>query len=175
MTDAFTRELMEVSRGLLGPGFNFGPVLAHAPAVLEQYLNCRTALSRAALEAKQRARIALAVAEFLGSNYCLSAHCVSATFLGMSHEEIDGARQGFSSDPQTQALLSFVKALLRQNGAIQDDLFHDLQNNGFTDGDIIEIVANVALNYFENILNISLCTDGKIILFNAEKRRASET
>jgi len=165
---------MGFSRRLLGPGFDFGPLLAHSPPVLEEYLKCRKSLARGSLDDKQRAQIALEASEFLGSNYCLSAHYVSAKFLGMSPEEIDGARQGISADPKTQALLSFVKALLGENGAIQDNLFHDLQNHGFTDGEIIEIVANVAMNYFDNILNTSLRTEGKIILFNSEKGPACE-
>jgi len=49
-------------------------LIANSPAALEGYLGLSGALNKGALPAPTRERIALAVAEINGCNYCLSAH-----------------------------------------------------------------------------------------------------
>ena len=72
-----------------------------SPAALQGYLGLSGALGEGALPAATRERIALAVAEINGCDYCLSAH----TYLGRNLAKLDDAeiaanRNGASNDPK---------------------------------------------------------------------------
>ena len=79
-----------------------------SPAALQGYLGLNGALARS-LDVRTRERIALAVAEVNGCDYCLSAH----TYLGLNLAKIDAAeialnRRGASSDAKAHAAVSFA-------------------------------------------------------------------
>lgn len=57
---------------------NLFRTVANSPATLEGYLGLNGALAKVALDGKTRERVALAVSEINGCNYCLSAHTKSA-------------------------------------------------------------------------------------------------
>ena len=75
---AGSQPLLNAVKSQLGVIPNLFRVVGNSPAALEGYLSLNTALGKGALDARTRERIALAVAEFNGCSYCLSAH----TFLG---------------------------------------------------------------------------------------------
>ena len=50
-------------------------------------------------------------------------------------------------------MLRFTQAVVLQRGEISDDDFQALRKAGFTDAQIVEIVANIALNIFSNYFN----------------------
>jgi AhpD family alkylhydroperoxidase len=85
----------------LGVVPNLMKLVGHSPAALEGYLALSGALGKGRLGAPVRERIALAVAEANGCDYCLSAH----SYLGLNlaklpAAEVDAARDGQSSDPR---------------------------------------------------------------------------
>jgi len=49
--------------------------------------------------------------------------------------------------------LSFAKQLVQKRGEIEDEEVDELRQAGYTDGEIAEIVANVALSIFTNYFN----------------------
>lgn len=65
----------------------------------------------------------------------------------MSNDEILTSREGRVSEGKTSACLPFVQGLVTQNGS--NDVA-DLRGAGFTDAEIVETIAEVALNIFEN-------------------------
>ena len=74
-----------------------------------------------ALDVKTRERIALAVAEVNGCDYCLSAHSYIALNLArISPEEIALNRQGASSDPKADAAVRFAATVARARGHVSD-------------------------------------------------------
>jgi hypothetical protein len=50
-------------------------------------------------------------------------------------------------------MLRFTQAVVLQRGEVSDDDFQALRKAGFTDAQIVEIVANIALNIFSNYFN----------------------
>jgi AhpD family alkylhydroperoxidase len=58
----------------LGVVPNLMKLVGHSPAALEGYLSLNGALAKGKLNVKLRESIALAVAEYNGCDYCLSAH-----------------------------------------------------------------------------------------------------
>ena len=71
---AAAQPLLQAVKKQLGVVPNLFRLIATSPAALEGYLGLNGALAKGALDAATRERIALAVAEFNGCDYCLSAH-----------------------------------------------------------------------------------------------------
>ncbi len=133
------------------PGFF--RLLAQAPTVLKAFVQMDECLTGGKLNAAQRERIALAIAEINGSVYGLSAHYEAARRLGLSESEISRARQAHSEDSRTETLLRFVRAVALQRGEIGDHDFEPLRQAGFGAEEMLEIIANIALNLFADYCN----------------------
>ena len=129
-------------------------LLAKSPASLNAYLQAQDALARGELPAGQREQIALAVAEINGSDYCLALHKRSAREAGLNDAEIQLSRQASADDPKTRTMLQFVQAVVLQRGRISDGDFALMRKAGFSESEIIEILASVVLNIFANYFNL---------------------
>ena len=93
-------------------------------------------------------RIALAVAEHQGSEYALSTLQRTAREAGLGLDEIALAREFDSRDEHEAVLLRFVKALLESDGAPPLHILEEAREAGWTDEQILEAVAHVALASF---------------------------
>jgi len=149
-----SQPLLAAVKQQLGMVPNLMKVLAHSPAGLNAYLGFSAATAGGTLEGADRERIALAVAEANGCEYCLSAH----TYLGknvakLSAEELDAARDARSADRRSEALLRFTRAVVDNRGQIDDSALEAFTAAGFGPDAAIEVVANVALNVFTNYVN----------------------
>jgi len=152
-TNGATSELkrsLNNSRLKLDEAPRFLQAMANSPASLRAYIRADTALMRGQLTPRQRQQVALAVAEINGSSYSLSAHYDTGKALGLTHEEMQLARNATAADPKAETMLCFTRAVVLQRGDISDEDFQALGKAGFTDAQIIEIVANIALNIFSN-------------------------
>ena len=78
-----SQPLLEAVKKQLGTAPNMFRLISNSPAALEGYLALSGALNKGTLPAQTRERIALAVAEINGCNYCLSAH----TYLGKNFRQ----------------------------------------------------------------------------------------
>jgi uncharacterized peroxidase-related enzyme len=151
---AASRPFLEAVEKQLGVVPNLFRLVANSPAALEGYLGLSGALSKGALAAQTRERIALAVAEINGCGYCLSAH----SYLGKNLAKLDDAeiaanRGGGSNDPKADAAVRFAARVTRERGHIGDDDLRAVKLAGYTDAQIIEIVQHVALNTWTNYVN----------------------
>lgn len=147
------RELLEGVQKKLGMTPNMMRTMAHSPAVLNAYLNFSGALAGGSLPARLREQIALVVGEANGCQYCLSAHSALGQMAGLSQEEILDSRRGESSESRSRAALRFASKLVSERGRVDDRELAQVRKAGFGDGEIAEIVANVALNLFTNYFN----------------------
>jgi uncharacterized peroxidase-related enzyme len=153
------KQLLDAVQAKLGMTPNLMKTLATSPAALEAYLNFNTALSAGHLDAKFREEIALAVAQANSCEYCLSAHSAIGKMAGLKPEEIATSRKAHSSDAKRDAGLQFVQALVIERAMVSDQSIAQVKAAGFSDGDIAEIVANVALNILTNYFNHVARTD----------------
>jgi AhpD family alkylhydroperoxidase len=127
--------------------------------VLDAYLGFGLALGTGHLDAKFREQIALAVGQANSCEYCLSAHTAIGKMVGLKPEEIVISREAHSADAKRDIGLQFVQKLVVQRGVVSDDAIAQVKAAGFSDGDIAEIVANVAVNIFTNYFNHVARTD----------------
>lgn len=155
-----SKPLFAAVKKQLGVVPNLMKVVGNSPTALEGYLSLNGALSKGKLDAKLRESIALAIAEFNGCNYCLSAHDYLARNVAkMSPGEIDAARIGFSDNYQDSAALHFARRVAESRGRVLDADLATLRAAGFDEGGVIEIVVTVALNVLTNYVNNVAHTD----------------
>jgi len=148
-----TKELLDGVQATLGLVPNLFRVLGNSPAALQGYLNFSGALAGGVLSAKIREQIALAVAEINDCSYCQSAHAYIGGKVGLSDEEIADARNVTASDPRTEAILNLTRSVVVERGELSDVEFKAARAARLTDAEIVETVANVALNILTNYVN----------------------
>lgn len=148
---ASVRPTLNAVQASLGIIPNLFRVTANSPAALDSLVGAIGALSKGKLNAPTREAIALTVAEANGCDYCLSAHAALGTGAGLSEADIERARHGHADDPKVSAILAFSRNLVVSRGYDTD--IEQLRRAGVTDEELVEIVANVALNIFTNYLN----------------------
>ena len=144
-----------VLKGALAAGgqlSNIVGVLAGSPATLRAYARFRSELRHGTLPLKTQQRIALAVAQFQGSEYALAMLGKTAREAGLGIDEISLAREFDSRDERDAVLLRYVKALLAKGGAPAQHLHEEAREAGWEDEQILEAVAHVALNSFGNLV-----------------------
>lgn len=148
-----TKEVLDEVRKRYGMIPNIMRGLAHSPAALRAYLTLGDALSEGHLPAPVREQIAITVANANGCQYCLSAHTAVGKMLGLSENELAGSREGQASDLKTHALLALARLLVENRGWISDEQLKTVRDGGVSDGEIAEVVANVAQNILTNYFN----------------------
>lgn len=151
---AAARPLLEAVEKQLGSVPNLFRLVANSPAALEGYLGLSGALGKGSLPAATRERIALAVAEVNGCDYCLAAH----SYLGKALAKLDEAeiianRKGHSNDPKADAAVRFAVLVLKTRGHVSDADLQAVKTAGYDDAQLVEIVQHVALNSWTNFMN----------------------
>jgi uncharacterized peroxidase-related enzyme len=151
--------LLDGVQAKLGMTPNMMTTMAAAPAALEAYLNFSGALSHGSLDAKMRELIALTVAQANGCEYCLSAHTAIGGMVGLRAEELAASRRAESEEARRAAGLRFAQLLVVTRGEVSDQAMAEVRAAGYSDGEIAEIVANVAINIFTNYFNLVAGTE----------------
>jgi uncharacterized peroxidase-related enzyme len=166
-----SRPMLQAAMERFGRVPNMVRLLSVSPAALQGYLGLVTALDDGLLGAQTPERIALAVAEANGSEYCLSLHTDRArSRTGLDDAEITANRSGASNDPRAEVAVRFAAKLVR-TGVVGDEDIRALKTAGYDDAQIIEIVAHVGLNTLTSYFNKVADTD---IDFPAIKTRKAD-
>ncbi|MBX9697082.1 MAG: carboxymuconolactone decarboxylase family protein [Alphaproteobacteria bacterium] len=153
-----TEHLFEGIKKSSGSVINIFKLMGHSPAVLESYLGFSGTLSKGSLAPSEREHIALAVAGFNGCEYCAAAHAFLAKKEAVDEEEAMQNLKGSSATPKIAALIQFCLAVLKQRGKVTDQDFEAILAAGYKQEQVVEIVANIALNVFTIYFNNSIQT-----------------
>lgn len=146
-------ELLDTVRTQLGRVPNMMRTMAQSPAVLQGYLGLNRALAGGTLDARLRQQLAIATAQANECSYCLAAHTAIGKQVGLAPDEIAAARAAAAVDPRTDAALKFARLLVECRGSVSDSDVAAVRRAGFTEGEVAEIIAHVALNIFTNYFN----------------------
>jgi uncharacterized peroxidase-related enzyme len=154
-----SKPILDAVHAQLGVIPNMFRLIAASPAALQGFTGNNGSLAKT-LDVKTRERIALAVAQVNGCDYCLSAH----SYLGLNlakitREEIALNRKGESGDAKADAAVRFATKVVRERGQVSDGDIKRVRDAGFSDGQIVEIIAVTAENIFTNLLNVVAQTD----------------
>lgn len=157
---AASQPMLEAVKKQLGIVPNLFRLVSTSPAALEGYLGLSGALAKGTLPAPTRERIALAVAEINGCDYCLSAHSYLARNLAkLDDAEIVANRSGASNDPKADAAVRFAAKVARERGHVAEEDLRAVKLAGYSDAQVIEMVLHVALNTWTNYINEVAKTD----------------
>lgn len=155
-----SQELLRGVEKQLGSVPNLYRLVATSPAAIEGLLSLNGALGKSSLTAATRERIALAISEYNGCEYCLAAHTyIGQNLVKLTESEILANRNGHSSDAKANAAIRFALAIAESKGNVSADEFEAIRTAGFSDAAIIEIIGLVALNVFTNYANNVLLTE----------------
>jgi len=153
-----SQPVLEKVGKMLGFVPNLHRLMAISPPALTGRAGLMGSLSTT-LDVKTRDGIALAVSEADGCNYCLAAHAYIARNLAKVDEnEIAINREGRSADPKRQAAIMFAKRLIEAAGKISDEEFEAVRKAGWSDANIIEIIALTAQFLLTNFVNNAVQT-----------------
>jgi len=151
-TDGPVRRLLDKVARQFGVVPNFIRAFANSPSALGAFLNASGGLGGGTLGAHTAERIALAMAESNGCQYCVSAHTTLAEQAGLGASEIEAARRGGSGNARANAAVKFARNVLTNMGDVTTADLNELRDAGYGDGEIVEIISHVALNTWANML-----------------------
>jgi uncharacterized peroxidase-related enzyme len=143
--DTFTRNI----------GFtpNMLATFAHSPIAFNAWAALLGSLSKT-LDVKTRDSIGLAVSEVNGCNYCLTVHSFTAEHMAkLSADEIILARKGHAPDPKRDAAVQFARKVIETRGHVDDGDVKAVREAGYTEANVMEIVALVAMYSLTNFIN----------------------
>jgi uncharacterized peroxidase-related enzyme len=142
-------------KGAFGGVPNMFKAVANSPAALASMWGSFGALGTGTLGAKLGEQIAVAVADRNACHYCLAAHTGLGQKAGATAAEMEAAQTGQSADPKTAAALRFALQVVENRAHVSKEDVQALRNAGFSDGEVVEILAHVALNLFTNYVNVA--------------------
>lgn len=166
-----TKQIFDSLQKNLGTVPNSMRALANSPAALNAYMSFNAALAEAKLAAPLREQLAIAVANVNSCDYCLSAHCALGKLAGLADNDLALARNAEAGDAKAAAALQFAADMVRKRGQVDASEVDTLRSAGYTDGEITEIIAVVAINIFTNYFNHIAGTEIDFPVIKATARR----
>jgi uncharacterized peroxidase-related enzyme len=144
---------------VLGVVPNFFAMISQSPDALKAIADMHATLGKS-IGHKTRERIHVMTAEVNGCSYCLTAHSYLAAKLnGLEADDLELNRDGHSTDPQADAALQFAYKVAKNRGHIEDADLAAVRASGFTDAQIVDIVAETAFSFITNLFNNTFKTD----------------
>jgi uncharacterized peroxidase-related enzyme len=151
--------MLDAVQQQLGITPNLFKTLGHSPAGLQSLVAQISALGNGTLDARARALVALAVAGTNHCDYCASAHTALGQMAKVPVSELAQALKAESPDSKVNAALRFAKSVVDARGNVSDSELAAVKASGWSDGQVLEIVANVAMNVFTNYVNLVAQTE----------------
>jgi uncharacterized peroxidase-related enzyme len=148
-----TKDLFDRVQQRFGRIPNAMKVLANSPPAFAAWWAFDEAMAGSSLPPSVHEQIAVLMANLNGCAYCLSAHTAAARAVGVSSADAAQARHGAASDEQAAAALAFARDAVAARGGVSDAALDRARSAGLTDAELIEILATVAINTFNNYYN----------------------
>ncbi|WP_223786600.1 carboxymuconolactone decarboxylase family protein [Marinicella meishanensis] len=148
---------------------NMFKAIGQSPAALNSLWTSFVALGQGQLDTQLTEQIAVLVANLNRCEYCLAAHTLLGQNAGLTATQMEQAQQGLSTDARTAAALQFVQQMVTQKAHLSEADVAQVKQAGFTDAEVAELVAHVALNVFTNYTNVGLAvpTDFPVVPFKS--------
>jgi uncharacterized peroxidase-related enzyme len=151
---------------------NFFAMISQSPDALKAIADMHATLGKS-LGHKTRERIHIMTAEVNGCNYCLSAHSYLGSKLQLSSEDMELNRSGHSTDPHADVALQFAYKVATSRGHINDADVEAVRSAGYTEAQIVDIVAETAFSFITNLFNNTFKTETDAVFPALQTRRAA--
>ena len=136
------------------PGFL--PALQRSPAALEARNKLVRTIGEGQLLPRQRAQIALVVAQESQCDYCVWAQTNVARTAGLGWEDITFALSGTALDPRDAAIVRLARVIAKTGCFSPNEVRALARDPLLKPADVTEIVANAALAVLDNYMIQSL-------------------
>lgn len=154
-----SKPILENYQKLLGTVPNFFKLISTSPDVLKAIAGMHATIGKS-LGHKTRERIHIAIAEVNGCDYCVSAHTyLGGKFSGLTQEDMELNRNGHSTDPKAEAAVQFAYKVGKSRGHVEASDIEAVRAAGYSDAEIIDIVAELAFSFVTNLFNNTFKTD----------------
>ena len=149
------RPVLETLSKRMGKLLNIHAEMAHSPVVLGAYAGMQDAIGRqGTFDGRTREAIALAVGAADHCDYCQSAHTAGGKAAGLDAERMLAMRAGRpSGDAKLDSLLAVMREAATEVGTVGDDTWQQAQAAGWSDEQLAEGFAHLAVNLFTNYFN----------------------
>lgn len=151
--------ILDAVANKMGKAPNLLLTLAHSPAALRFYVGQIESLGAGALGNQLPEQIALVVAGFNHCDYCASAHTEAGRARGLEAQELHANLSGLSGSGKTQAALHFAREILMTRGHVTEGSVQVMRDVGYTEAEIVEVIAHVGMNNFTNYFNHIAATE----------------
>lgn len=148
------KELLDFVEKRTGRIPNMVRLMVNSPAALNAYLGFAGALRDAELATETQELIAITVAEANKCDYTLSAMSALGRKGGRSENDIAAARRADAKDPKTAAVLRFATKVVETRGQVGAADVGALREAGFSDAEVAEAIAVIALNTYRSLFNL---------------------
>ena len=136
------------------PGFL--PALQRSPAALEARNKLARTIGEGHLLPRQRAQIALVVAQESQCDYCVWAQTCDARQAGLGWDEVTFALSGTALDPRDAAIVRLARVIAKTGCFSPNEVRALARDPLLKPSDVTEIVANAALAVLDNYMIQSL-------------------
>jgi uncharacterized peroxidase-related enzyme len=154
-----TRPMLEALKKNLGMTPNLFATIGHSPQALGMILSAMDTLGKGNLSAREVEAINLYASELNGCGYCVSAHAGLGRRAGLSPDDIGAARSGRGGNAREQAILDLVRRVVRTGGLGAGRELTRSREAGLSDGEVVEVLAHVALKAFTNAVALVAQTE----------------
>jgi uncharacterized peroxidase-related enzyme len=150
-----TAEVFEQIRKAAGGVPNtFAAIGSLNPHALKAVLQADAVLAAGSLSKQDQETIKLAVSSATGCDYCEAAHTMLGKMAGLKPEALAKIRAGESTgDAKRDALVHFVRTLVKTSGTIAEEEFNAIKRAGYNDAQLVDISLAIALIIFTNVFN----------------------
>ncbi|MEO8542544.1 MAG: carboxymuconolactone decarboxylase family protein [Burkholderiaceae bacterium] len=121
-------------------------VLANSPTALKAFMGMLLIANQGSLSRQTCARIAIAIAQRHSCEYDSKNLAASGHKVGLTGNEIDANREGTSEDARAAVAVRLALSLSETIGAVESAQLTHARVSGFTNADIVEIIAHVGMN-----------------------------
>jgi uncharacterized peroxidase-related enzyme len=158
--DAEATAALDLVQAAFGEIPNLMKMLAIAPNVLRGIMVFNNEVTRGELETSLVEQVALLASEINQCEYCVAVHVHVGQQAGLSRDELICNLRGEASNPKSQAVLNFTKAVVNNRGKVDESTVKALRDHGLSNKAIIEIVGVIGLytvlNYVKHLTEPAL-------------------
>jgi uncharacterized peroxidase-related enzyme len=148
--DADAKAALDLVQTAFGGIPNLMKMVAIAPNVLKGIMAFNQEVTSGELETSLVEQVALLASGINQCEYCVAVHVHVGQQAGLSRDELICNLQGEASNPTSQAVLNFTKAVVNNRGKVDESTVKALRDYGLSDKAIIEIVGVIGLYTFLN-------------------------
>jgi AhpD family alkylhydroperoxidase len=144
-----------------GKVLNIHGAMAYSPVVIHAYVAFQQVIvDYGTFDSRTREAIALVVGNVNECTYCQSAHTISAKTAGLSEDQTIAIRKGtVDFETKLAVLLELARQSTANKGTVKDDAWQAALDAGWTDAELTELSAHIAVNLFTNYFNHLVETD----------------